>query len=58
MNTKQVKNEMNCRVIRTMLSTILVERLISKAEVERARKILVRKLKPLIGSLEESIYAE
>lgn len=53
MNTKQAENEMNYRIIKILLSTILAEGLISKAEFERTRKKLVRKMKPLIGSLEE-----
>jgi hypothetical protein len=53
MNIKQAENEMNYRIIKIVLSTMLTEGLISKAEFERARKKLVNKLKPLIGSLEE-----
>ena len=53
MNTKQAKNEMNYRIIKIILSTMLAEGLISKTEFDRTRKKLVRKLKPLNGSLEE-----
>lgn len=54
MNKKQAENEMNLRIVKTVLSTMLTEGLISKAEFECVRKKLVRKLSPLIGSLGES----
>lgn len=46
------KNEMSYRVISIAISKMLSTGLITEQEYNEARKALIRKLKPLIGSLE------
>jgi len=51
-NKKQAKNEISYRAVKIVLSALLVEGLITEEEYEDARKLLISKLKPLVGSLE------
>jgi len=52
MDKQQANNEISYRVIKIVFSTLLSEGLINDNEFEDARRKLIDKLKPLIGSLE------
>ena len=52
MNQKQAEAEIRYWLIKMILSTIAHESVLSKDDVEAVRKKAVRKLKPMIGSLE------
>jgi len=49
---KQAEKEMDYRIGKIVLATLLVEGLISAEVYETARQSLLLKVKPLIGSLE------
>lgn len=53
MDHKQAKAEMVYRIIKIVLLTMKSDDIITGKEYEVARQKLVRKLKPLVGSLEE-----
>ena len=52
MNQKQAETELKYRLIKMILVTMEHEGILDKDEVEAVRKKAVRKLKPLVGSLE------
>mgnify|MGYP001011975580 CR=1 FL=1 len=52
MEKQQANNEISYRVIKIVLSTLLSEGLLNDYEFEDARRELIVKLKPPIGSLE------
>lgn len=52
MDKKQAEKEMDYRIGKIVLATLLVEGLITAEEYEAARQSLMLKIKPLIGSLE------
>ena len=52
MDKKQAEKEMDYRIGKIVLATLLVEGLISAEVYETARQSLLLKVKPLIGSLE------
>lgn len=52
MDKKQGEKEMNYRIGKIVLATMLSEGLITEEEYEVARQYLMLKIKPLIGSLE------
>ena len=52
MEKKQAEKEMDYRIGKIVLATMLNEGLITKEEYEVARQYLMLKIKPLIGSLE------
>lgn len=52
MDKKQAQNEISYRVLKIVLLTLLSEGLITESEFDDARKVLVNKLKPLVGGLE------
>ena len=54
MNKKQADRELDYRIGEITLATMLAEGLITREEYEAARRHLIVKLKPLIGSLEQS----
>ena len=52
MDKKQAEKEMDYRIGKIVLATLLAEGLITAEEYEAARQFLMLKIKPLIGSLE------
>lgn len=52
MDIKQAEKEMDYRIGKIVLSTLLAEGLITSEVYETARQSLMLKIKPLIGSLE------
>lgn len=52
MNQKQAEAEIKYRLIKMILETMKFEGLLAQEDIEAIRKKAVRKLKPLIGSLE------
>lgn len=52
MDKKQTEKEMEYRLCKIALATLLAEGLISEEEYDAARQRLIIKIKPLIGSLE------
>ena len=52
MEKKQAEKEMDYRIGKIVLATMLSEGLLSNEEYDAARENLMNKLKPLIGSLE------
>lgn len=54
MTKKQADRELDYRIGEITLATMLTEGLITREEYETARRYLLVKLKPLIGSLEPS----
>lgn len=52
MEKKQAEKEMDYRIGKIVLATMLSEGLLSNEEYDSAREYLMNKLKPLIGSLE------
>jgi uncharacterized protein YqgQ len=54
MTKKQADRELDYRIGEITLATMLADGLITREEYEAARRYLIVKLKPLIGSLEQS----
>lgn len=52
MDKKQAEKEMDYRIGKIVLATLLAEGLITEEVYETARQLLMLKIKPLIGSLE------
>ena len=52
MDKKQAEKEMDYRIGKIVLATLLAEGLITVEVYENARQSLMLKIKPLIGSLE------
>ncbi|GAB6174524.1 hypothetical protein JCM15765_40020 [Paradesulfitobacterium aromaticivorans] len=52
MDQKNAENEMRYRLVKIVLTVMLEEGIISESEFEAIRKKLIKKLKPLIGSLD------
>lgn len=52
MEKKQAEKELDYRIGKIVLATMLSEGLLSNEEYDSAREHLMNKLKPLIGSLE------
>ena len=53
MDLKQAQNEMRYRLLLIVLSTMLADGIIHENEYAVIRKNLVKKIKPLIGQLDE-----
>jgi membrane peptidoglycan carboxypeptidase len=51
MNKKQADRELDYRIGEIVLATMLAQGIITQKEYEDARRYLIVKLKPLIGSL-------
>lgn len=52
MDKKQAEKEMDYRIGKIVLATMVHEELITKEEYEAVRQYLMSKIKPLMGSLE------
>ena len=52
MNQKQSEAEIRYWLIKMILSVMVQEGVLNKDDVEKVRKKAVRKLKPMVGSLE------